>query len=63
MSSRHAGWNATAGSWCRSDVGCSFVEWVSWDPPVEFFAADGLHLSALGSQTRAEALVAALRTR
>lgn len=60
MTSFHAAWNDTARTWCLADVSCRFVEWVSAPAPAEFFGADGVHLSVLGSRSRAHALAAVL---
>lgn len=60
MTSFHAGWNDTARTWCFADAACRFVEWSPSPAPSEFFGSDGVHLSALGSRVRADALAATL---
>jgi lysophospholipase L1-like esterase len=60
MTGFHAGWNETARSWCLEDVSCRFVDWARGAGSPEFFAPDGLHLSASGSLVRAEALASLL---
>ena len=60
MTGFHAGWNKTARSWCLEDVSCRFVDWARGAGSPEFFALDGLHLSASGSLVRAEALASLL---
>jgi hypothetical protein len=60
MTGFHADWNETARSWCLGDVSCRFVDWARGAGSPEFFAPDGLHLSASGSLVRAEALASLL---
>lgn len=63
VTSSHDGWNDTARAWCFSDAACRFVDWAVAPVPAEFFGADGVHLSASGSEARAGALADALAGR
>ena len=63
MTKVHAAWNDTARTWCLVDISCRFVDWAGAPAPAAFFAADGVHLSPLGSRARAAALASVLVSR